>query len=55
MSWHSIQQAILIVLESAFLLALMVLAGWVRFRQAQLNEEKKDRKADVQTLFDGKK
>ncbi len=55
MPWHSIQKPFLIAIESVFLLALFALAGWVRYRQAQLYEEKKNRKADVQTLFGGKK
>ena len=55
MTAHSILKALWIAFESIFLLGLMGLLGWVRYTHAMRSEKQKDRKADVQTLFDGKK
>ena len=55
MSWHLIPKPFLTVIESVFVVALLAFAGWMRYRQAKLNEERKDRKSEIQTLFDGKK
>jgi hypothetical protein len=55
MTAHSILKALWIAFESIFLLGLLGWAAWIRYAHAIHSEGKKDREADVQTLFDGKK
>jgi hypothetical protein len=55
MSWHFLQTSIRVALEIMLGAAFAGLWIWVHYTLAKSREDKKDHKADVQTLFDGKK
>ena len=54
-SIHGVGHALLVVLKVALAAAVVALFGYGRYLKARKASDDRDRKADVQTLFGGKR